>query len=74
VPEDDAPETAVALIEKTLNGAAPSRDDRRRVAAFLARRGFAWDEINAALSKYADRAANPEEDLAPFDDFEEPHE
>lgn len=54
--ESDAAERALELIEKKLRGETPDRDDRRKIGASLARRGFSWDEINAAFSLYAENA------------------
>ena len=44
--EDGSAAAIIAFIEKRLRGDAPSYDEKRRVSAALARRGFSWDEIN----------------------------
>ncbi|MDR2615767.1 MAG: recombination regulator RecX, partial [Oscillospiraceae bacterium] len=44
--------SAEAYIEKKLRGNAASSDDRRRVSAALERRGFKWEDINAAWNGY----------------------
>ena len=62
---EPAAERALEFLEKKLRGEAPDRDDRHKIGAALARRGFSWDEINAAFSLYIERA--DQEDLD-FDD------
>lgn len=49
-PPDDAIDQ---LIEKKLHGKHPDRKELNKVSAFLARRGFHWDEIQAGLSRYS---------------------
>ncbi len=51
---EDAAGRALEFINKKLRGGAPDRDDRRKISAALGRRGFSWDDINAAFSLYAD--------------------
>lgn len=51
---ENAAQNAVGFIEKKLNGAAPDRENRRKIASSLLRRGFSWDEINSAFSLYAE--------------------
>lgn len=41
------------LVRKKLRGTKPAREELNRVSAYLARRGFGWDEISAALERYA---------------------
>ncbi|MDR1328219.1 MAG: recombination regulator RecX [Oscillospiraceae bacterium] len=50
----DSAASAETYIASKLRGAAPDRDDRRRVSAALARRGFTWDDINAAWAAYGE--------------------
>lgn len=38
-----------ALVEKKLRGAAPTREELKKVSAYLARRGFGWEEISRVL-------------------------
>jgi regulatory protein len=51
---EDVISSAETYISNKLRGAAPDRDDKRRVSAALARRGFTWDDINAAWSAYGE--------------------
>ena len=62
---ETAAERALEHIKKKLRGEKPDYDDRRKIGAALARRGFSWDEINAAFLLYAENANS--EDL----DFDE---
>lgn len=41
------------LVQKKLRGTEPTREELNKVSAYLARRGFGWDEISAALERYA---------------------
>ena len=45
---------ALEIVEQKLRGEKPDYDDRRKLGAMLARRGFSWDEINAAFTLYAE--------------------
>ena len=57
----EGPEEAIdRLIEKKLRGDAPDRKEYQRVSAFLARRGFSWDEIRAGLNRYGARIEDEE--------------
>ena len=38
-----------ALVEKKLRGAVPTREELKKVSAYLARRGFGWEEISRVL-------------------------
>lgn len=58
---DSPAERAREQIEKKLRGSAPDRDDKRRIGAALARRGFSWDEINEAFSLYIEELDESEE-------------
>lgn len=40
------------LVEKKLRGLEPTRENLKRTADYLARRGYGWEEISAALSRY----------------------
>lgn len=42
------------LVRQKLRGAEPTRENLKKVSDYLARRGFGWEEISAALSRYAD--------------------
>ena len=45
-----------ALVEKKLRGAAPTREELKKVSAYLARRGFSWEEISRVLSQVEQEA------------------
>ena len=45
-----------ALVEKKLRGAAPTREELKKVSAYLARRGFGWEEISRVLSQVEQEA------------------
>lgn len=45
-------ETIDRLIEKKLRGRVPDRKELGKISAFLARRGFCWEEIKAGLNRY----------------------
>lgn len=47
-----------SLIESRLKGAVPDEAQRKKLAAYLQRRGYGWEEIRAALRR---READPEE-------------
>ncbi|MDR2421481.1 MAG: recombination regulator RecX [Oscillospiraceae bacterium] len=49
--DGEASGAAEAFIEKKLRGSKAGADDRRRVSAALARRGFSWDDIGAAWAR-----------------------
>jgi regulatory protein len=51
---EDVISSAETYISNKLRGAAPDRDDKRRVSAALARRGFTWDDINSAWAAYGE--------------------
>lgn len=40
------------LVRQKLRGAEPSRENLKKVSDYLARRGFGWEEISAALRRY----------------------
>ncbi len=53
--EAETPEDVLdRLIEKKLRGKVPDRKELGKVSAFLARRGFSWNEIQEGLSRYTD--------------------
>lgn len=45
-----------ALVEKKLRGAVPTREELKKVSAYLARRGFGWEEISRVLSQVEQEA------------------
>lgn len=45
-----------ALVEKKLRGAQPTREELKKVSAYLARRGFGWEEISRVLSQVEQEA------------------
>ena len=40
------------LVRQKLRGAEPTRENLKKVSDYLARRGFGWEEISAALERY----------------------
>lgn len=40
------------LVRKKLRGEEPTRENLKKVSDYLARRGFGWEEISAALERY----------------------
>lgn len=51
--EDDGGGRIDELARKKLRGAEPTRENLKKVSDYLARRGFGWEEISAALERYA---------------------
>ena len=41
-------------MRRKLRGAEPTREALKKVSDYLARRGFGWEEISAALERYAE--------------------
>lgn len=55
-------ETLDRLVAARLRGIPrPDRKDLKRVSDALARRGYAWDDISAALRRYADSMEDQED-------------
>lgn len=54
--EDQGDEKLRALVEKKLRGAQPTREELKKVSAYLARRGFGWEEISRVLSQVEQEA------------------
>ena len=52
---EESDETIDRLIEKKLRGTVPDRKDCRRLFAFLTRRGFFWEDIQAGMDRYGAR-------------------
>ncbi|MCF0120909.1 MAG: regulatory protein RecX, partial [Oscillospiraceae bacterium] len=48
----DMEDAAFDFVSQKLRGAEPDRDTVNRVTAAAYRRGFSWDEISAAISRY----------------------
>ena len=48
----DAGPAIDAFLQKKLKGQIPDRKELQRVSAALARRGYSWSDIKAALSRY----------------------
>ena len=44
------------LVRKKLRGAELTRETLKKTSDYLARRGFGWEEISAAMEKYAAQA------------------
>ena len=40
------------LVRQKLRGAEPTRENLKKVSDYLARRGYGWEEISAALERY----------------------
>lgn len=40
------------LLAQKLRGAEPTRENLKRASDYLARRGFGWEEISAAIERY----------------------
>ncbi len=53
-----AEEKLDALIDARLKGGEPDETQRRKLAAYLQRRGYSWEEIRAALHR---RDAEPQD-------------
>ena len=49
---EDPSDAIDAFVAKKLAGKAPDRKELKKVSDALARRGFSWSEISAALSRY----------------------
>lgn len=60
--KEDYSDQLVALIEKKYSDRIQDRDDRRRTAAALARRGYGFSEIKEAVLTVLRRQAEEEED------------
>ena len=50
--EETMEEKLDLLVRKKLRGMEPTRENLKKVSDYLARRGFGWEEISAALEKY----------------------
>ena len=50
MPQDD--EAIYALLKKSMRGEAPDRKSMKRAGDALYRRGFSWEQISAACSRY----------------------
>ena len=57
----DSAETIETLLQSRLRGHTPDRDEGRKLAAMLQRRGFTWQEIRPVLSRFLDGEHLPEE-------------
>ena len=53
---DQGDEKLRALVEKKLRGAVPTREELKKVSAYLARRGFGWEEISRVLRQVEEEA------------------
>jgi regulatory protein len=49
---DDPAETIDAFVAKKLAGREPDRKELKKVSDALARRGYSWSDISAALRRY----------------------
>ena len=50
-----------SLLQSRLRGRTPDRDEGRKLAAMLQRRGFTWQEIRPVLSRFLSGEDLPEE-------------
>ena len=57
----DSAETIESLLQSRLRGRTPDRDEGRKLAAMLQRRGFTWQEIRPVLSRFLSGEDLPEE-------------
>ena len=57
----ESAETIEALLQSRLRGRTPDRDEGRKLAAMLQRRGFTWQEIRPVLSRFLSGEDLPEE-------------
>ena len=57
----DSAETIEGLLQSRLRGRTPDRDEGRKLAAMLQRRGFTWQEIRGVLQRFLDGEDLPEE-------------
>jgi regulatory protein len=51
-PEESGTGRLDELVRKKLGGGEPTRENLKKVSDYLARRGFGWEEISAALEHY----------------------
>ncbi len=51
--EDSGRDKLDQLVQKKLRGEGPTRENLKKVSDYLARRGFGWEEISAALERYS---------------------
>ena len=56
-----AAETIDTLLQSRLKGKVPDRDEGRKLAAMLQRRGFTWQEIRPVLRRFLDGEDLPDE-------------
>lgn len=60
---EDPAEALDAFVAKRLAGKIPDRKELKKVSDALARRGYSWSDISAALSRYAAEAECEEDFL-----------
>lgn len=49
---EDPADTLDQLLRSRMGGQAPTRENLKKVSDYLARRGFGWQDISAALRRY----------------------
>lgn len=49
------PDQLDELVSRRLRGAEPTQENLKKTSDYLARRGFSWEEISAALERYKDQ-------------------
>lgn len=57
------PEQIDAFLKRKLRGSIPEAKEKRRLTAALLRRGFSWDDIKTAWSRYGEALETDEEPL-----------
>ena len=57
----ESAQTIDTLLQSRLKGKTPDRDEGRRLAAMLQRRGFTWQEIRPVLRRFLDGEDLPDE-------------
>lgn len=57
----DAQESIELLLQQKCKGKKPTAEEGRKLSAMLQRRGFTWQEIRPALSRFLDAVELPEE-------------
>ena len=53
IPVDEEAQILALLEKKKYSGEAASREERQKISGFLARKGFSYEAISAALIHYA---------------------
>lgn len=51
--DTDGPDALGRLVARRMEGKEPTRENLKKISNYLARRGYGWEEISAALSRYS---------------------